>query len=247
MGENGTTGLRVIGAGFGRTGTLSLRQALDELGFGRTFHGEDIHFRRTRCHAWARVARGEPVDWDEMFRGFGSAVDYPVCCVWQDLADHFTSAKIILTVRDPESWWRSTMETIYPARDVLPNYMQRYIPSVRSYVEMNEGLVWDGLFGGRFSDRDHAIEVFEQHVADVKSKADPDRLLIYNVAEGWEPLCDFLGVPVPARPFPRLNNTAEMKQAITVMRVGSRVLPPLVAGLGAAAVARRVVTGSRSR
>jgi hypothetical protein len=239
------TGLQVIGAGFGRTGTLSLRSALGRLGFGPTYHGEDIHFRPARCYDWQRVARGESVDWDEIYRGFNSALDYPTCCVWRQLADHWPDAKIVLTTRDPERWWRSTNETIYPARDMLPHYIQQGVPSVRAYVEWNEALVWDGLFDGRFSDRDHAIKVFEQHIADVKATADPERLLVFDVAQGWEPLCEFLERPVPDEPFPRLNDTAEMKRAINVLRIGSRVVPPLaaagVAG-GAAALARRIAS-----
>jgi hypothetical protein len=236
-------GLRVIGAGFGRTGTMSLRVALDELGFGPTFHGQDIHFRPSRTYPWAKVANGQPGDWDEIFRGFHSALDYPVCCVWRDLAEHYPDAKIVLTVRDPESWWESTRTTIYPARNVLPAYLRKYVPFIRTYVDWQDKLVWDGLFDGRFLDREHAIKVFEQHTAEVRATADPDRLLVYNVAEGWEPLCEFLGVPAPDHPFPRLNSTAELQRSTEILRVASRVVPPALAGaaaLGLVGAARRL-------
>jgi hypothetical protein len=232
--------LKVIGAGFGRTGTLSLRQALDELGFGRTYHGEDLLWRPTQIRMWQQVSRGKPREWDRMFRGFASVVDYPACFLWQELADYYPDAKIILTVRDPEAWWRSTMDTIYPARTMVPAYMKRVIPTTRWYVEYSEKIVWDGAFDGRFEDKEHAIKVFEQHVADVKATADPDRLLVYNVAEGWGPLCAFLGVPVPDHPFPRSNDSNTMRLAIKLARIGYRVIPPTLAAGAAYLLARRL-------
>ena len=241
MGDVAGSGLQVIGAGFGRTGTYSLRQALNELGFGPTYHGQDIVLPH-RSNRWARVARGLPVDWNKIFKGFHSAVDFPVCCVWRDLAAQYPEAKIILTVRDPGQWWESAQATLYPALEVLPAYMRRYLPWVRSYIEWQDTLVWDGLFEGRFLDREHAIKVFEHHVEDVKATADPDRLLVFDVAEGWEPLCAFLGVPVPDHPFPRTNSRADMQRLIETLRIGSRVLPPLAVGgalLAAARLARR--------
>jgi hypothetical protein len=228
------TGLQVIGAGFGRTGTLSLRQALDDLGLGRTYHGEDIVLRPSQIMAWRDVARGAPVDWDHIFDGYGAAVDYPICCVWQELAAHYPDAKIVLTTRDPEAWWRSTNDTIYAARTTLPAYMRALIPTTRWYVEWTDKLIWDGMFDGRFSDREYAIKKFERHIADVQVMADPDRLLVFDVAQGWEPLCEFLGVPVPDHPFPRTNDTARMNRTLDTVRVGSRVLPPVAAVAGAA-------------
>jgi hypothetical protein len=235
-------GLQVIGAGFGRTGTLSLRQALDDQGLGRTYHGEDILFRPTHIRAWQKASHGEKVDWDRLFRKFGSAVDYPVCNMWRELAEHFPESKIVLTVRDPEGWYRSTRDTIYAARTMLPGYMRRFIPTTRWYVDLTDSFLWNGIFEGRFEERDFAIKVFEQHIEDVKATADPDRLLVYNVAEGWEPLCAFLGVPVPDHPFPRLNDTARMKRTIVSTKVGSRVIPPVAAGAAALALGRRLMS-----
>jgi hypothetical protein len=232
--------LKVIGAGFGRTGTLSLRQALDDLGFGPTYHGEDILWRPTQIRAWQQAAHGKPVDFDRMFRKFGSAVDYPVCNFWKELAAHYPEAKIVLSVRDPEGWYRSTRDTIYAARTMAPKYMRRLIPTTRWYVDWTDTVMWDGIFEGRFDDKDFAIKVFEQHIETVKAEADPDRLLVFNVAEGWEPLCGFLGVPVPDHPFPRLNDTDRMKRAITSYKIGSRVIPPVAAGAAALLLARRL-------
>jgi hypothetical protein len=221
------TGLTVIGAGFGRTGTLSLRQALDDLGVGPTYHGEDIVKSLRNISLWRRVAQGRPVAWESIFEGFGAAVDYPICSVWPQLADHYPDAKIVLTTRDPEAWWRSTRDTIYAARTTLPKYLRRMYLPARWYVEVTDHFIWDGSFDGRFDDREYAIKKFEQHIADVKMTADPERLLVFDVAEGWEPLCEFLGVPVPDHPFPRLNDTARMNRELRKYRIGTRVVPPL--------------------
>jgi hypothetical protein len=222
--------LKVIGAGFGRTGTLSLKAALDELGFGPVCHGQDIIYRPTHVVGWRDYYRKGTADWQRMYRRFGSAIDFPVSCAWKELAAEFPDAKIILTVRDPERWWKSTSETIYPSpRALIPKYAVAIYPLTKWYLEWVEGLVWDGLFEGRFEDREFAIKVFERHIADVKATADPDRLLVYNVAEGWGPLCEFLGVPQPNHPFPKVNDTAQMKRWNRMVALTYHTLPPLSA------------------
>jgi hypothetical protein len=226
--------LKVIGAGFGRTGTSSLKRALEIVGYGPVSHGVDIIFRPNHVLAWQGYYRTGTANWDRIYKRFRSAIDFPVPCAWQDLAAHYPDAKIILTVRDPEKWYRSTADTIYPGpREVLPEWTLVWFPLCRAYTEFVEGLVWDGLFDGRFTDKDHAIKVFEQHIEDVKATADPDRLLVYDVAEGWGPLCEFLGVPVPNEPFPHVNDTAEMQRWNRIVGTGYRAIPPVTAALTA--------------
>jgi hypothetical protein len=230
--------MRVIGAGFGRTGTLSLKRALEDLGFGPTYHMQEVMRRRGHVDAWLRYARTGEVDWDRLFAGFGSGVDFPVSCVWEELAAHLPDAKVVLTVRDPQRWWESTATTIYRAGTVFPGWMLRTVPVTRHFTEMVDRLVWQGLFDGRFLDRAHAIGVFERHVEHVRATCPPERLLVFEVADGWEPLCAFLGVPVPDHPFPRLNDAAAMRRLLTGVRWGTRALP-VVGALGAGALARR--------
>ena len=169
--------LRVIGAGFGRTGTLSFKQALEDLGFGPAYHMHEVMRRPSHIERWLRYARTGEMDWDDLFVGFGSAVDYPVACVWEDLASHFPDAKVVLTVRDPQQWWASTVSTIYRFRTAFPAWMLRTVPVARHFVEMVDRLVWDGIFDGRLTDRDDAIAVFERHVRDVQATCPPERLL----------------------------------------------------------------------
>src|SRR5947209_9149910 len=160
--------MQVIGAGFGRTGTLSLKHALEDLGFGPTYHMEEVIRRPSHVDGWLRYARTGVVDWDELFSGFGSGVDFPVSCVWEELASHYPDAKVVLSVRDPQQWWASTESTIYGFRTVFPGWLRRLVPMTRHWVEMVDRLVWDGLFDGRFADRDHAVAAFERHIDHVR-------------------------------------------------------------------------------
>jgi len=237
--------MRVIGAGFGRTGTLSFKRALEDLGFGPTYHMQEVMRRPSHIDRWLRYARTGEVDWDALFSGFGSGVDYPVSCVWEELAAHFPDAKVVLTVRDPEQWWASTVSTIYGFRTAIPAWVQRTMPVTQRWLEMTERLVWDGLFDGRLSDRDHAVAVFERHIEHVRAACPPERLLVFDVKDGWEPLCAFLDVPVPRHPFPHLNDATVTRRVIASVRWGTRALPIVVAAAAVRLAVRR--RSSRSR
>jgi hypothetical protein len=237
--------LKVIGAGFGRTGTLSLKRALDELSFGPTYHMEDVVRRPSHVASWLRYARTGDVNWDEVFAGFGSGVDFPVSCVWEELASYYPEAKIVLTIRDPQAWWTSTETTIYRTRTMFPRWLMRLAPVTGRWVEMVDRLVWDGVFDGRFADRDHAVAVFERHIANVRSVCPPDRLLVFDVAEGWEPLCSFLDVPIPNRPFRRLNDATALQRRFAAIRWGTRAAPVAAAALIVALALRRSRAGTQ--
>jgi hypothetical protein len=194
--------LQVIGAGLGRTGTMSLKLALDQLGFGPCFHMVEI-FRQPRLAAqWERVAKGEPVDWEELFTGFNATVDWPSCNFYGELAKAFPSAKIILTLRDPASWYESTQKTIFADLDELLDDRSN------AWARMTKFVIKD-FFDGRLHDREHVIAVYNRHNEKVKRTIPKERLLIYEVAQGWGPLCQFLGVAMPAVPFPKSNSTKE--------------------------------------
>ena len=207
-----TGGLKVIGAGFGRTGTLSLKAALEELGFGPCYHMIELFHRPQDVAVWEAAAKGEPIDWSRLFAGYQATVDWPSCAFYEELMKAYPDARIILTVRDPESWYESAKNTISrkPSRIsflAARSFMTKAFSSLeRSRRRVIKAIVWQGTFDDKFDDRQHAITIFKQHNEDVKQRVPPEKLLVYEVKEGWEPLCAFLGVEVPRdKPFPHLN------------------------------------------
>lgn len=211
--------MKVIGAGFGRTGTSSLKAALERLGLGPAYHMTEVFKNPPHAKFWERAARGEAVDWRETLDGYGSAVDWPVCSFYEELMSEYPEAKVILTVRDPVRWHESVRTTIFEISSPGPGSLATrlvgvFVPHMRAVRRMVGDLIWRGTFDGRFEDREYAISVFERHTEDVKAKVPPEKLLVYEVREGWEPLCEFLGVPVPDEPFPRLNDAATFRRAI---------------------------------
>lgn len=210
--------LKIIGAGFGRTGTASAKAALETLGFGPCYHMQELFADPSRLGGWLRAAAGEPVDWAELFAGYAATVDWPGAAFWRALAEAYPEAKVLLTVRDPHRWYDSVAGTIYRTRDldgaVLP-------PALREQPRLMEELVWQGTFDGRFEDRDHAVGVYRAHIAEVRAAVPAERLLEYDVAQGWEPLCAFLGADIPDTPFPHLNTAESMRQRIDAVTRGT--------------------------
>lgn len=199
--------LSVIGAGLGRTGTMSLKLALERLGFGPCYHMKEV-FQRLDAHVpvWNRAADGEAVDWDALFADFRAAVDHPAAVFYRDLADHYPNAKVILTVRDPDRWLQSFSETILHAlTEPLPDRLAEW-------GTMHDKVVRDRVFAGNVADRAHMIARYERHNEEVERTIPAERLLIYEVAQGWGPLCRFLGGPVPDEPFPKANTTADFSE-----------------------------------
>jgi hypothetical protein len=203
--------MRVIGAGVGRTGTLSLKAALECLGCGPCFHGRHVLDHPDRLPLWQAAAAGEPVDWAAVFAGYRSTVDWPGAAFWRQLAEAFPAAKIILTIRDAQAWYDSVDRTIYRMfgdgpPDARVAEARLVVPGLDVFTAFHRRMIWDGFFSGQFADRDHAIRVYEEHNAAVLREVPPDRLLVVSPGAGWEPLCAFLGVDVPAEPYPHLND-----------------------------------------
>jgi hypothetical protein len=206
--------MQVIGAGFGRTGTMSLKAALEQVGFGPCFHMIDIVRDPEPLPYWQAAVAGERVDWTEALDGWESSVDWPGCTFWEQMAETWPDAPILLSVREPEAWYRSCMNSIHAAKEMaLAGELEggeEEGPSPE-VLGMINGLIWNGTFNGRFLEKDYALEVFRKHNEDVKAKVPADRLLVYDIKDGWGPLCDFLGVPVPDTPMPHLNDTASFR------------------------------------
>ena len=202
--------LQVIGAGFGRTGTLSLKFALEKLGVGPCYHMMEVFGKADHIAAWADATADRPVDWDGLFEGYNSAVDWPACSFWRELSERYPEGKVLLSLRDPERWYESVSNTIYQAM-MAPAWGEDDVQ--RAHHKMARELILERTFGGRFEDKEHAIAVYNRHNDEVKASVPPERLLVFEAAQGWEPLCAFLGLPMPDEPFPRVNTTDEFRAA----------------------------------
>jgi hypothetical protein len=198
--------LEIIGPGFGRTGTNSLKLALEHLGLGPCHHMFEVRDNPELLPDWQVAAQGGTVDWDRVFCRYRSQVDWPGARYWRELAEHFPKAKVILTVRDPDAWFDSVQATIVPflmARGKHPS------PHVNAIAEMGHEAIEVQIFDNRLSERNHATLVFRKHITEVQSVIPAGRLLTFDLRDGWEPLCDFLEVDVPELPFPKTNSSKE--------------------------------------
>jgi hypothetical protein len=206
--------MKLIGVGFGRTGTASVKTALERLGYGPCYHMSEVVGRSERVRQWLAVSQGDELSWDRVFDGFGSSVDWPGAVYWRELADHYPDAKLLLTVRDPEQWHRSVKDTIFRGAEhrtsgfgrLSAAALKRWSPEFGDYTAMLEEVVHQRVFGGDVITKEHLIRVFEQHIAQVRTEIPAERLLIFDVRHGWNPLCDFLGEPVPDEVFPHVND-----------------------------------------
>jgi hypothetical protein len=204
--------LQVIGAGFSRTGTLSTKSALERLGFAPCYHMAEAVFPRPGCNeghldAWfAYYTAGEPMDWHWLMQAYRAAVDVPACLHVRELLQAYPDARVVLTTRDPESWfrsWEALWSVIAEFRD--PVRIVRYHklpPLLHAILERH--------LGGRI-DHDANIRFLQAHNDSVRRIVPADRLLEFEVSQGWAPLCRFLGVAVPDTPFPHLNEQAGMR------------------------------------
>jgi len=202
--------LKVIGAGLGRTATFSLKFALEHVGAGPCYHMAEVFAgARRNVPLWLDVIRGKP-DWNAVFAGFQSTTDYPACTYWRELADFYPDAKVILTVRDANSWFESVSDTIFSPK------MQGSLAG-SPVGAMMQGVIFDA-FGARVNDRAFMTDWFERRNQSVIDSLPPSRLLVFAPKDGWGPLCAFLGVPVPQLPFPRVNSRDELNQAVNERR-----------------------------
>lgn len=200
--------LEVIGAGFGRTGTLSLKAALERLGFEPCHHMVAVIQEPGQAAVWDAAARGHPPDWSEFLKEYRAIVDWPGCHFWRELAAAFPKAKVVLTERDPEAWYRSMAHNILQVVAGPPESARSARPHAQ--MRMAHHIVAEKTFGGDFG-RENVLKVYEAHNEAVKAAIPKERLLVYDVGQGWAPLCDFLGVPLPREPFPRTNSTQEFR------------------------------------
>jgi len=187
--------LRVVGAGLGRTGTMSLKLGLERLLGAPCYHMAEVFKNPEHTSTWTSAAQNRMPDWTEFFAGYSAAVDWPASAFWPELSEANPDALVLLSTRNAESWWSSAHETIFANLDSVPN------PEFMTMIEalFTDRFTWD------ITNREACIAAFERHNARVRETVPAARLLEWNVSQGWEPLCKALGVPVPDEPFPRVN------------------------------------------
>ena len=232
-GKSAGDALQVIGAGFGRSGTTSLRQALHLLGYAPCYHMQTALMRYSHMKFWIRARAGQPVDFRQFFRATRATVDWPACEFYQELMALYPDARVLLNVRDPDAWYDSMIDTLWVIQRALPWWFPRVAR------QMHDDIIWNSRFKGRFTDRRQSIAVYQAHLEEVRRTVPAERLLVFDVKEGWEPLCRFLGQPVPQDvPFPRLNDRLFFRRVIRGLRIIEWLAPLLVlAGLLALAYA----------
>nr|WP_281496622.1 sulfotransferase family protein [Pseudohalocynthiibacter sp. F2068] len=191
--------LKVIGTGFGRTGTDSMRAALNILGVGPTHHMFELEEGMPLRQPWLDLAKGSQPDWDFLFSGYHACVDWPSAYYWRSLIKVYPEAKVLLTMRSAESWWNSFEATIL-----------KYIQSGDDPNGLAKLLVAEQVFDGRPDDRNHAIATYNRNIEEVIATVDTERLLIHSLGDGWEPLCNWLGLSVPEVSYPSGNTTQDI-------------------------------------
>ncbi len=196
-------GLKVVGAGVGRTGTHSLKIALEQLLGGRCHHMVEMVGDPSQIPGWIDAIDGKPVDWNELLANYRTIVDWPGASFWPELMAANPDALVLLSVRDPESWYRSASNTIFLAFDRMPDELRPWMEAVRRALR--------DRFSDQFDNPTVMMDAFERHNDAVRKGVPASRLLEFRIEDGWEPLCDRLGVAVPDEPFPLTNTTNDMR------------------------------------
>ncbi|MBU1170127.1 MAG: hypothetical protein KKD44_11235 [Proteobacteria bacterium] len=224
--------IKIIGAGYGRTGTMSTQVALNNLGFPCYHMVEVIKNKANRKHVdfWLNVSRsnkGTQHDWQDVFANYSATIDNPGACVWQELMEAYPEAKILLTLhpKGADAWYESTMDTIYFSENKWQfKVLAFFSPFARRLGEITHRLVWQRNHKGTMKNRDLAIEDYHNHIEEIKSKVTPEKLLIFSADQGWGPLCTFLGVDVPATDFPNENDRSQIKRMNTGMIIAAYLI-----------------------
>ena len=210
--------LKIIGAGLGRTGTLSLKTALEQLGYAPCHHMQSCFEGRQQTRWFLQAAQGDSVDWRQVFNGYEAAVDWPAAAYYQDLLEAFPDAKVIFSDRAPEDWYESVATTIFRVVPAIPIWLRRSVPHINRVALMVDKTVWKNELNDQFESRAAMLNFFESRRQEVIARVPPQQLLIHSAVDGWEPLCAFLGVEVPSIPYPWVNEGARIRRGVRVLK-----------------------------
>jgi hypothetical protein len=206
--------LRVVGAGVGRTGTHSLKIALEQLLGGRCHHMLEVIGEPAQVPGWIDAIEGRPVDWSAVLAPYVALVDWPGASFWPELSAAYPDALVLLSVRDPEAWYRSASNTIFQTFDYLPPEATPWMNAVRK--------LFHDRFSDQFDDADAMIDAYLRHNDAVRRAIPAARLLEWTPSDGWNPICNRLGVAVPNEPFPTTNTTDEFRAMIGMPALGAQ-------------------------
>ncbi len=225
--------LKVIGAGFPRTGTTTLKRSLEVLGVAdKCYHMKELIVNPEKLPLWHRLEETGDTDWDTLYDGYQATVDFPGYPWYREHMAQYPDAKVILTVRPFEAWYKSIHTTIWQAGpQTVPQKLQMMarlatnprLRKVVSCIKFAKRTLWNRQFKGHFLDKTFVEQEFNRHIEEVKEYVPADKLLVYDVREGWEPLCDFLGVQNPGEPLPHLNKKENFKTMLAELMKGNMV------------------------
>ena len=220
--------LKILGTGLGRTGTHSLKLALEQLGFGKCYHMVELFQHPEGLKYFKQAEKGEIVNWDELFKGYVSAVDYPVARYYKQIMNYYPDVKIIHTIRDAESWFKSATDTIFWASRPTSWKIIKMIFNLpfskearrRLPVLKYNGMLIEREFGKDLKNKHSVIKRFNEHNEEVINTVSKERMLVFDPKSGWEPLCKFLNVPVPETPFPKSNTKEDFIKHVEIIGKG---------------------------
>ncbi len=224
--------IKIIGAGLPRTGTNTLKQSLEMLGYSKTYHMKELIVHPEDLHHWLTLENNETPNWDELYEGFQATVDFPAYPWYKEHMERYPDAKVIMTVRPFEGWYKSIKSTIWTAGPqtlfqklgmLVKLAFNPRLRSVIKCVKLAKRMIFAKHLEGRFEDKAFAEKVFNKHMEDVKAYVPADKLLVYDVRDGWGPLCAFLNVPEPTEELPHLNKKENFKTMLADLMKGEMV------------------------
>jgi hypothetical protein len=224
--------IKIIGAGLPRTGTNTLKQSLEQLGHKHVYHMKELLVNPEKLHYWKTLDETGDTDWDALYEGYDGTVDFPGYPWYKEHMKRYPDAKVILTVRDFEAWYKSVDSTVFRAGPQTPGekmkMMGKLLFSARARnvikcIKWFKKVFFAERLQGKFGDKEFAKKFWEDHIAEVKANVPADKLLVYDVREGWGPLCKFLGVEEPAEPLPHLNKKENFKAMLPKLMKGEMV------------------------
>ena len=224
--------IKIIGAGLPRTGTNTLKECLEKLGYMKTYHMKELLVHPENLHYWITLKETGTTNWEELYNGFQATVDFPAYPWYKEHMKKYPEAKVILTVRPFEKWYTSIQSTIWQAgpqtisQKIAMMSKLLFNPRLRSVikcVKFSKQTIFGAHLQGRFEDKAFAEKTFNRHIDEVKAHVPAEKLLVYDVSEGWGPLCKFLGVPEPTDPLPHLNKKENFKEMLVELMNGNMV------------------------